>query len=70
MTGYGAIYRALFSWLIISLKLRDKSLHYRMWDLSKKDEREDIIIKQLEILFVLSLLQAAAPKQESARRSN
>jgi hypothetical protein len=36
MTGCGAIYRALFSWLIISLKLRDKSPRYRVWDLSKK----------------------------------
>lgn len=47
MTGCGAIYRDLFSWLVIILKLRDISLRYRMWDLSKKDEREDIVIKQL-----------------------
>lgn len=30
MTGCGAIYRALFGWLILCLKPRDKSRRYEM----------------------------------------
>lgn len=68
MTGCGAIYRDLFSCLIISLKLRDISLRYRMWDLSKKDEREDIVIKQLEIFICLEFITSSGPQTGASKK--